>query len=182
MRGSGAGYLEQSPIQKENNKMHYDFCGDLSIKANYQQAFGYQPRFYLFRVLPNDLTFAKAKTEEEGQECAQIPVNLSYEFFDVNQVKEVLEKAKKEGDDLEKYTHKFEARKEDETSRKESIIPLGMGGFLRNMFSRKIFLTVGCEEQMKAISTGDPSERKALYSHAISGEEVLFTKNNQMAE
>src|SRR5215216_1246433 len=101
MRGGGTGYLLEAPIQKENEKMHYEFCGDLSIKANYQQAFSYQPRFYLFRVLPNDLTFAKAKTDEKGQESAQIPVNLSYDFFDEVQVKKVLEEAKKNDEDLE---------------------------------------------------------------------------------
>src|SRR5439155_5199717 len=50
MRGGGMGNLIKGPIQVENTKMHYDFCGDLSIKASYQQAFGYQPRFAFFKI------------------------------------------------------------------------------------------------------------------------------------
>ncbi|CAG8656744.1 5425_t:CDS:2, partial [Scutellospora calospora] len=72
----GVGYLLEAPIQKENEKMHYEFCGDLGIKATHEQAFDYQPKFVLFEArntgdsahLDEIKKRAEEKFEQEGKE------------------------------------------------------------------------------------------------------------------
>jgi hypothetical protein len=54
---AGRGIVEHGNLIKltsekleDNQRMHYDFCGDLGIKKIEQQSFlSYQPKFQLFR-------------------------------------------------------------------------------------------------------------------------------------
>ena len=75
MRGAGMGIIEKGPVITDTNqRMHYDFCGDLSIKATYEQAFEYQPRFVLFQARnAGALTFSRG-TDGSGM---NIPTDVT---------------------------------------------------------------------------------------------------------
>ena len=101
------GNLVKAPVQGENVRLHHDFCSDLSIKASYQQDFGYQPRFALFKVQSRGLTTARAKVEEEGQHSMVVPLDTCLEVFDLTQIEQVLTQARNEEEDLEKTKWKL---------------------------------------------------------------------------
>lgn len=75
------GTLVKGPIQADNVKMHYDFCGDLSIKSTYEQAFEYQPKFVLFEAESRgrgNITYAVNQEDDS----VRIPTDITMQPFD----------------------------------------------------------------------------------------------------
>src|SRR5437763_13062047 len=106
MRGGGIGFLEKGPvIADQNQKLHYEFCEDLSIKTYYQQDFSYQPRFALFKLRQEGLTYAETKKEETqkgGDPSIRIPIDLIYDVFDEEQAQQAIVEAKTNEENLDK--------------------------------------------------------------------------------
>jgi hypothetical protein len=206
MRGQGIGLIDKGPVITDTDqRLHYDFCGDLSIKTSYQQAFEYQPRFALFGLKQQGLTYAQTKkeeTQEEGGPSVSIPTDLIVEIFDTEQAENVIEEAREKDDNLNQYKTDIEGEEEYEeregkgtrkVKKEREILPAKMGNFLRDLLQRKLFLVMGCEEQVKAIRADTKlittpsgyvykSQQLALYNYSTDGEEKLFVKDKQMQE
>src|SRR4051812_6678053 len=190
MRGGGTGTLIKGPIQSENTKLHYEFCGDLGIKATYEQAFGYQPRFALFKAREAglNLTFCKGK---DGSGI-NIPTNITMDAWDSQHMNDILERAEKEAEEegkdtkeyLKKYTVKEEIREREgkKFDKTKDLFPPIYVDFLFGIFNREFYLVVGCEEQYKATQVSYNEGRKGLFQHSETGEEVLFTNDSQFTE
>src|SRR6266508_870450 len=199
MRGQGMGLIDKGPIITDTDqRLHYDFCSDLSIKTSYQQAFEYQPRFALFKVRQEGLTYAQNKREQlqdEGTPSISIPTDLIYDIFDTQQAQQAIAEAKTKEENLSQYKTDIEGEEEYEENegkgkrkvkKEREILPAKAGNFLRDLIQRKLFLVVGCEEQVKAIAADTriinsglsvyKEQQVALYNYSTSGEEKLFTK------
>ncbi|CAI2188672.1 1510_t:CDS:1 [Funneliformis geosporum] len=168
MRGQGMGTLIKSPIQSENVKLHYDFCSDLSIKASYEQAFTYQPKFVIFEVSSrgrNNVTYAVNKEDNS----VRIPTDITMFPYDQEAAEKMYAEAKDAEGNLDKY-------KVQEESREAELLPNLFSNFLKKLLGGKTYLVVGCREQLLA------SERLGYYTHSETSEEKLFTKDPQIQE
>jgi hypothetical protein len=84
MRGSGVGFLEKGPvIEDREQRMHYEFCGDLGIKKIYRQIFSYQPKFALFKAVDEDVHEGRGLSWSIGRDSKEmiIPTNVRLEKF-----------------------------------------------------------------------------------------------------
>ena len=110
------GTIDKSPvIADQTQKLHYEFCDDLSIKTYYQQAFEYQPRFALFKVRQEGLTYAQNKKEEgDNPSTGGIPTDLIYDIFDVEQAQQAIAEAKTKEGNLDQYKTDVEGEEEYE--------------------------------------------------------------------